>query len=647
MKNLTTVLLLLTLCKSVATDECNLLATISKIETFYLTQRYTKEVTIDLKEYIEAFPQLDRLTESFSQNLATYETDTSIETTEPLTLIPFTEDLNAYKVATEHVGKDAFKACMENKGSLIELTSENRAMVAQILKNQSMAKTPIHVMPFYSILSTHDKEVLDTPDDIDMVKGMWSRSPPMLDSDNRFVYPVTKKVGEANAETLTSHTDYKSQILCVKARNPWDLKTDRSSWYKLVPKLKAALGMLVKLKHSYDLSTKALKNIPKSSTKPKHLLRLALPEPFQEVLGFMDKLKDKKAWEKLKSDSRKKFYRFVQMASKLANTFNLSPNSLTKLEAHENPKFIPPSVIEINWRDHLELDAETYGISGPMTIKPQFAHSKEGDGTPTLYKALIDTRIFNRETDKITLYRVKSNVIKGETFDIKMIVETPKLKLAVTQEIEPSHCESPHTEVHRVCGKLPYQALSRSTTVELSKCANALFSRGFTTDFYSCPRTPVDYGLLIYRAECGLELEPTVIVNSDRPVLLDFYCDGEKTTSKNFTSFPSLIPTNCEIRVPDGSVVLPQFNHELVEENNVGKISILEMPQPEPATIIQILIISISSSLAAMVLTAVIFLIIWKCKRSAQRQPSIENMQIPPFIPVPNQPELRFLEYHD
>jgi heme/copper-type cytochrome/quinol oxidase subunit 2 len=99
--------------------------------------------------------------------------------------------------------------------------------------------------------------------------------------------------------------------------------------------------------------------------------------------------------------------------------------------------------------------------------------------------------------------------------------------------------------------------------------------------------------------------------------------------------------------VPDGSVVLPKFNHELVEENNVGKISILEMPQPEPATIIQILIISISSSLAAMVLTAVIFLIIWKCKRSAQRQPSIENMQIPPFIPVPNQPELRFLEYHD
>jgi len=338
MKTLITVLFLLTFCRSVATDECNLLATISKVETFYLTQKYVKEVTIDLKEYVEAFPRLDQLTDSFGQNLATYETDASIEATEPLALIPFSEDLNAYKVATEHVGKDSFKACMQNKGSLIELTSENREKVAQILKNQSMAKTPIHVMPFFSLLSVHDKEVLDTPDDIEMVKGMWSRSPPMLDSDNRLVYPTTKKTNEGGSESLTTHEDYKSQILCVKARNPWDLKNDRFSWFKLVPKLKAAIGMLVKLKHSYDLSTKALKNIPKSSTKVKNLLRLALPEPFQEVLGFMDKLRDKKAWEKLKSDSKKKFHRFTQMASKLANTFNLSPNSLTNLGLHEDPK---------------------------------------------------------------------------------------------------------------------------------------------------------------------------------------------------------------------------------------------------------------------------------------------------------------------
>lgn len=643
------------LCSPVISDECNFFATLIEVESFYLTQKYSKNVSINLKEYVEAFPKLDKLVDSFSENLANYENEASIDASEPLALIPFSDDLNAYKISDLHPGKDAFKACFENGGSLIDLTSKNRAKVASILKDQEMEKTPISALPFFSLFSNTDKEVLDTPTDFDSIKSIWNRSPPMLGADNQLTYPKTKK---ENSEVHTTPEEYKSQILCFKPNNPWDIKgSNRNSWFKIVPKLKSTLSLLAKLKHSYDLSVKVLKNTPRSATKVTDLLKLSLPEPFRDVLGFMDKLKEKKAWEKLQGDANSKFYKFMQTASKLARMFNLKPNSLTQL-SESRSRFTPPSIIEINWRDHLGLDEELYGITGPVTISPNFAHAKEDEVVPTLFNALVDARIFNRQTDKITLYRVKPNVYKQEAANVKMILKTPQIQVAVSHEIEPIQCEMPPTEIHRVCHRLPFQLINKGTLSELSKCAEALSTTEFDDKFFSCPRLPVEKGLVIYRAECGSKLEPTVIVNSDQPVLLDFVCDGVKTVSKNFTTFPSYLHTNCEVLASKGQsqqVILPQFNHDFLQDPSVGSIFTPSLPPAEPITLVQILIISALCSAAAVVLTALAILLIWTCRRkikqkkrqSKKRNHSIEEPQhqVQPFIPFPIAQELQSLEY--
>lgn len=51
-----TLLVSAVICAVKASDKCNFHATLIETETFYLTQQFSKNITIDLTSYIEAFP---------------------------------------------------------------------------------------------------------------------------------------------------------------------------------------------------------------------------------------------------------------------------------------------------------------------------------------------------------------------------------------------------------------------------------------------------------------------------------------------------------------------------------------------------------------------------------------------------------------
>ena len=629
-------------------DICNFHATLIEEQSFYFTEKFSRKVKVDIENYVEAFPKLDKLVTNFERNLELYGSDAAINATEPLPLIPFTIDQNIYKIDEERFGKDAIKACQANGGSIIHLTNENRPKIVEILKKQEMEKTPIFALPFFSLMTYSDLEYIETPSDVKSIAEVWLKSPPMLHKDNSIIYPHGKNT-LGNVTVSTTAEEFKSKVLCTKAANPWDFKDlARESWLKLVPKIRSTIRMLNRLKNSYDVATRVLQGIGRKSEKVTNMIRLSLPEPFQEVLGFLDHLKKKKNWEKLKFDATTKFHKFMQAAARLARLFELKTNSFTQI-SDDKPKFSPPSIIGINWRDHLGLDEELYGISGPLTITPEFAHAEENyEGVPVLFTAKIDANIYNRHTNKITLYRVKPNVYNQEAAQIKTLIVTPRTKVAVDQEIEPLQCEAPSTEIYKVCQRMPYHSLKQGFMPEMTKCAFALMSADFSTDFLSCPRVPVEKGTTVYRAECGSELEPTVIVNSDQPVMLDFVCDGARTEEKNFSSFPSFIKTDCEVHILDGAfqkMVLPQWNHDLLQDPTVGEIFTPASPVEVSITWTEIAIVSAISFSAAVVLTvAVTFTICCSRRRRRARQLPQGQQSTPPFIPLVRIQELQFLE---
>lgn len=654
-------LILLTLCAGVRLDQCNFHATLVEKETFYLTQPISKTIAIDLTEYFEAFPQLDNLTENFEQNLETYSDIDSIKGTEPVQLIPFNDDFNAYSIKEITYGKNAFNACAVNGGSPIQLDEQNRGKVVEILNEIGMEKTPVHMLPFYSLLSLSDLSPMITPE-VDNIVELWTKSPPFLTKSNVIEYPVGKidKPGEGNTVVKVSTTpeDYKSQVLCVKPNNPWDSESKRNQWLKLVPSLKTAIATLKRLKQSYDLSARYLKSMPKTVSKVPQWLKLVLPDAFREVLSFLDKYKLKRHWERAKSDATSKFHKFIQTSNRLARLFNLNAQSLTHM-SYSKPRFSPPTILNINWRSHLGLNEEDYGLIEPIDIRPLSANVDNlNDSDLNNFKAEIKARIFHRQRDKITIYSALPNVLNGEMTTIKVVITNSQFRVAHTQEVSPLQCASPPAELHRVCHKLSFEAFKDVSFTSMTRCANALTSTGNSKEFTYCPKKDMVDSTYIYKAICGEDKTSTVVVNALEPLMLDFVCDKVRKSVKNITTFPSFIPTDCEVYMVDGtaqSLILPQWNEDLLQDPVVGDTLSPDVPDLPGMSHTLVVIISVVSSVGVVLVVMAIIITIRLIYKRIERKRNEKDYDIslsfrrprhenPSFLPMPQSFELQFLD---
>jgi len=162
--NCTIIINVILLFSPVRADYCNPHATLIETESFYLTQPFSKNISIDLSNYVEAFPKLGTLIPKFREIFKNYTTNELIDAEEPMKLIPFTDELNIFVVTGENQGNLAFKQCASNGGHLIKVNSQNRAQVASIMKENKIEQTPFHSLPYYSLLSIPDFEALETPE---------------------------------------------------------------------------------------------------------------------------------------------------------------------------------------------------------------------------------------------------------------------------------------------------------------------------------------------------------------------------------------------------------------------------------------------------------------------------------------------------
>lgn len=631
-------------------DFCNYHATLVETETFYLTQPFSKNISFDFSNYVDAFTKLGPLISQFKTNLALYEQSDTIEKQEPKVLYPLSDEYNLYRISETTFGRDAFNACLANGGSLVEVNNKNRQAIANLMKRISMRMTPFKALPMHSVLSYPDMEPLDTPK-ITTAYHILTKSPPFLTAENKIIYPdekieltdITTPSPTPKTYTETATSDhYKSNVLCQKENNPWDLPENRENWILVLPKIQNAIAHLKKFKESYDHSAKTLKNLPRSIWKSTtNFFKLILPDPLKTVIDFLDRFSKQKNWEKVKGTSTDRFYNFVKTALRLVRQYESQPKSLIKLQ-ESKPEFTPTAINELNWQDLYGLDEETYGLVGPVTITPISTHvENENDiaNSPVYMKGIINARIYNRNTDKITLYSVKPNVVNAETTFVKTIIQTSKLSIAYPEEISPLHCVTPSADSIKVCHKLPIQVYS-SPSFDPVKCANALFAQNFSTNFQSCPRTSSRTGPIIYRAEC--EGTSTLVISSEKPVKLNFLCDSVQTSTNEFKTFPSFVKTDCEVQVIEGSqaqLTLPQLNPDFYQNPTIGQINSLPALDTETQfTPTVIIIVSVSCSIVVLISIAIllygVYFVCNKCRSPNIPQQPQQQIILPQFFPA-------------
>jgi hypothetical protein len=626
---------LLILIQAVTADKCNLHATLVETDTFYLTQPFTKNIVVDISKYAQAFPKMASLLPKFKEILNNYENETFIKESEPEQLIPFTPEMNIFISKEPKPNRESFQTCAQNGGSLVRLDSKNREQVVSIMKAHNIATTPIQALPFHSLLSLSEFDSLHHPT-LENLANVWQKSPPWITSNDNIEYPSTIVTVDGQPFNSTSG-DFKSPVLCAKPNNPWDLEQNRNDWKRMIPKINTAVSMLTRIKNSFEISSRSLKNVPTITKQIAEVFKLTLPDSFKQILSFLESFSKKRQWEQTtKTDL---FANFVKSAIKLTRQFEQKPKSMTKIPSND-PKFSPPSIDELNWRESFNLDESVYGIVGPVTIQPKHAYTEEGmSSDPVHFEATITARVYNRQTDLLSIYEVKPNTILEEQTTINSIIATPHLKVALKEHVRPHNCINHETEQFKICHRLDLQQITYSTMTNLIKCANALFSPRSSPDFGSCPRIRAKPITSVYRAECEPHGKPTVIINSDSPVLIEFKCDNVKMPHKNITSFPTFIATPCEVHIVDGvstQLALPQWNLDFVQDQKVEEEINMAIP-PAEMTKLQFALICITISIVACIVLACFSILMYYCYNHCVRShPENLNESQPPQAPDVN-----------
>jgi hypothetical protein len=620
-------------------NECNFHATLTLKDTFYLSQQYSKNIMLDVSPLTDAFYQLETSLKKFSQNLKIYSDEEELKKLEPVPLIPFTDDQNAFIVDGFIHGKNALKECYEkSKGTLVSLNAGNREQVAAILKNNSLESTPFLSLPFYSLLAFPNLETFETPTNFGSVIEAWIKSPPFLTKENKIIYP-TSKVTKQGASVESTPEDFQSHLLCVKRNNIWDLPEKRNVWMSIVPKLKSAVKMLQKLEEPFDTTINAIAGLQRAVKKVTKSLKITVPESFQKVLDFLKTMQNKESWEFSTLAFKDKVYTFIKAALKLTRSFDLDPISFIKMK-HTNTKFALPSINNINWRDYLGLDMDTYGVTGPVMVTPDLMMVEdEHTSGSKLLNVHIMARVYNRVRDKIDMYSVTPNVFGNKMTTVKTLVVSKHTKLVTTHTIGHMDCITLETELHKVCHQLPISIADGSAVPELAKCVDALLSKRYSTKFESCPKTNFDNLPYMYRTECGPEKVPTVVINTDQPVQISYFCDGTVTGTDEIDSQLAFIPTDCEVKITEKSgqsLLLPQSIPDMIKDPQVGPIGFPDMPLIPWLTDTELILIYFLGS-ALLTCLAVLFLFLtWKCCKKCKCKCKRNRPVEPPPLPYPS-----------
>ena len=624
----------------VSSDLCNYHATLFENEPFYLTQPYEMNISINLENYKTTFEKLPSKIEKFSQILELYSNDTAIDQHEPIELYPFSEEANAFRTKTKVTGKDAFKACAENNGSLVALTPENKPYFMKLMHKLGLDEIPFTALPFQNLLSYPNLELLDGEvSHLDLEK-IWSESPPFLKkADGSYKYPAKRDASTEPPTETTKAPPSLQYALCVKPNNPWDLKESRTNWLKLVPQLKNSLKLLSTLKLAYKQTANTLRNLPQNPvSEAVDLIKLVLPDPLKSVYDFIDKFSSKTKWELTSPSALKLFSDFARNALRLVRLFKLDSQSFTSINKKTQKSFRLLNFNDLHWKNFFNLDEEVFGISGPVSVTPfsSIALNADSDPDPVIFEATVRFRIFDREKDKFKHFLVKPNIVNGKIVRINQIRQSSTFTWASAQDLSPLDCHRQPTELYKICHRLSFPTLDSLPLRLLSKCGNALITELHNSDHSNCPLAYPPSDPIIYRADCDQDGHSSVIISSTKPLQLAFICDSKLESTRNFSNFPERIKTDCEVRqltMGSEGIVVPQTNPDFEQDPILGPTVPFIHPAPlEPFDYLLFVGTPVVSGLALII---IIFILICCCCKYCKccKKPIDASFELGPPVP--------------
>jgi hypothetical protein len=396
--------------------------------------------------------------------------------------------------------------------------------------------------------------------------------------------------------------------------------------------------MLKTLKAVYSKTSKVLSDLPQSPVKGAvKLIKLVLPDPLKTVYDFLDNYSSKNKWELTNPSSLQQFAGFARNALRLVRLFDLNPQSITKINT-KRKSFRLLNFNDLNWKDFFDLDEETYGISGPVSVTPisSLVDEESIQPDPSIFQATVRFRIFHRQKDNQTIYHVKPNIVNGKIVDARTVLHTSAYSLASKEELAPYDCHQQPHELFKICHKPPQPISDSSTFGPLTKCGAALLSKVYTVDYISCPTSYPNLDPFLYRADCDSDGHSSVVFSATEPLQLAFICDNEPEETRNFLTFPERVKTDCEVRQLavgyDGAVV-PQFSPDFEQDPKIGPTFPYTHPAPpEPFDYILLVVTPVAAGVGFLIVISVqIYCYCKYCKCCKRSEPY--SFEIGPHVP--------------
>ena len=298
-------------CASVfSKDICNNNVVLRELDNFKLSQRITKNLSLDYQPYLDLFYSLNQNKDPFEKIVTSYTKLDTYDKEEPANIFKFDSNRNVYNISSKSSSM-AFE-CAKNGSDMV--TIDNAADTAKLMvamKHFDLTKVPLKVKKFENMLTNFRGTHLTKPTDANSlthVDSSWAE----LDNTGKLIYP------SAAYATDTDRTG-----LCIRPNNFWDQgASNRYSFMNL-------MGKLVRMLPLFNKNAESLEKFLKTKhTSTTHALKLLPPAPLLKLKNLVERFADPLAWQTTVPSDYTTITDMVTLFKKSKNFFNKITNKI-------------------------------------------------------------------------------------------------------------------------------------------------------------------------------------------------------------------------------------------------------------------------------------------------------------------------------
>jgi hypothetical protein len=556
------------------------------MDTFHISQRIEKEITVDLNDYKNAFEQLSKNLPLFKAQLEKYDTIEELNALEPITLIPFKENFNLIKI---QVTGDAtiLNACQKHGASLLPIEPADISFISELMKEHSIETLPVRVLIHKSIFSMTGKFLQHlTIAEITTLSGEYTVSTTVFNRSTKLF---------SHIPTPANPVD----VLCQKINNPFDLPNSlQKLWLKTTDQIATSLPTIQKWS---SLIKKFLYPSPAQAppTTPVSDVQIPIPDPLSHITSFITKFSTGSVWSQMMPSDFSQFLKYCDNFKTLYTSFS---NSLSRIDlssfpvwnGNKQPGLRYPAALTLDFettslRKYLNLE-QNFRLTGPVQIQPLSTGQAWNPGpTGTHIKVVAAFRIYDT-AELAKLYQIKPIFHQNKMTSMKYLVSWKQQALTFSGLPALLKCTTNKDDMlstsAKICHSFSQPGSSTTDTDKRISCAKVLLKeQGSFSDCLPMVTNDSIDSTIAVRADCSGYSSSVVVVSSTlRKIKVLVDCSASDQKAFEFQTFPTYLETPCPLFLvtKEGKkLLLPSFQPNYLEEQN-RSLNFLVVTPPVP-----------------------------------------------------------------